>query len=319
MDDIGQLIRHVGARDTVPDERYGRAKDNVQRHWERVVAEHRRGRSRPQLRLVAVAASVIVAVVASVLYSYIREVPGPVVMASIDRVLGEVLVDGRLASAGDSIAPDALVETRDGSRIALRLAGGQSLRLDTMSRVVVHSANDVGLDRGGLYIDTERSQIAAPVIVTTAFGQARDVGTQFQVRLDDDVLTVGVREGLVEVTRPYREALAIDSGRVVDLDIDGGQVERDAGYDDPIWKWVETVSPDFELNGATLQQYLSWYAGQRGVDLIWSDAGSEQRAKRIKLLGSIAGTTLEEGFEAVKRIAPFEHRFEDDALWISLP
>lgn len=319
MDDIGQLIRHVGARDNVPDERYGRAMDNVQRHWERVVAEHRRGRSRSQLRFIAVAASLIVVVVASVLYSYIKEVPGPVAMASIDRVLGEVLVDGQLASAGDSIAPHALFETRGDSRIALRLAGGQSLRLDTLSRVVVHSANDVGLQRGGLYVDTERSRGAAPVVVTTAFGRARDVGTQFQVRLDDDVLTVGVREGQVEVTRPDREALAIDSGRVVDLGLDGGQVERDAGYDDPIWEWVGTVAPEFDLNGATLEQYLTWYAGQRGVNLVWADAGSEQRAKRIKVYGSIAGTSLEGGFEAVKRIAPFEHRFEDDALWISLP
>lgn len=319
MDDIGRLIRHAGARDAVPNERFGRAKRNVQRHWERVVDEHRRGHHRTQLRYFPVAASVVVAAVGLLLFSYIREVPGPVVMASIDRVLGEVLIDGRAASARDNIAPDALVETRDDSRIALRLAGGQSMRLDTLSRVVMHSANDVGLERGGLYIDTERSQAAAPVIVTTAFGQARDVGTQFQVRLDDDALMVGVREGRVEFARPDRELLSIDSGYVVDLEQDGSDTERETGPDDPIWEWVETVAPDFELDGATLEQYLSWYAGQRGLDLVWSDSGSEQRAKRIRLSGSIAGATLDEGFESVRRISPFEYRLEDDRLWVSLP
>lgn len=318
MDDIGRLIRHAGARDTVPKDRFDRAQRRVQSHWEQVVAENRRSNNRVHYRYIAIAASVIVAVVSSTLLLRTGEAPGPVAMASVDRVLGEVLIDNQPASVGDIIAPGALVETADDSRIALRLADGQSLRIDTLSRVFVHTANKLTLRGGGVYIDTEHALNAGPVLVMTAFGQARDVGTQFQVRLSSDVLSVGVREGQVEVTRPNRQAVSIDSGRVVDLNIDGSESIRGVANDDPVWAWVETVAPEFDLDGATLEQYLRWYTRERGLRLVWSDPRSEQKAKRIKLRGSIAGTSLEEGFRTVQRTAPFKYRFDSDGLWVSL-
>ena len=317
MDDIGRLIRHTGGRDAVPEDRFDDAREKVQSHWQQVVAEHRRGRF--QYTPIAVAASVVVAVIASALLLRPGDVPGPVVMASVDRVLGDVLIDGQAAAAGNIIEPGAVIETGDVSRVALCLADGQSLRLDTLSRIVVHTANEVSLETGGIYIDTEHSLDASPVLVMTALGQARDVGTQFQVRLAANVLIVGVRDGLVEVTRPDRATLSIDRGRVVELNTDGSESERDLQHDDAIWTWVETVAPDFDVNGATLEQYLSWYTGQRGLRLVWSDPGSEQKAKLILLTGSITGMTLQEGFETVQRIAPFEHRFEDDTIWVSMP
>ena len=317
MDDIGRLIRHAGARDAVPQDRFDRSRERVQSHWEQVVADKRRLRNRSRYQYLAIAASIVVVVTVTLLLRG-GEIPAPPPMAHVDRVLGDVLIDNALASAGDVVAPDAQIETTDSGRIALRLADGQSLRIDTSSLVAVHSANNVTLETGGLYVDTERNQSAAPVLVMTALGQARDVGTQFQVRLADDMLTVGVREGQVEVTRPDREAVSVDSGQLVDLNTDGSKSERDIEHDDPIWSWVETVAPDFDGEGATLERYLNWYAGQRGLQLVWADQGSEQRAKQVVLSGSIAGMSLEDGFQAVRRIAPFEFRFEDDTLWVSV-
>lgn len=318
MDDIGRLIRHVGARDSVPQERFDRAKVNVQRHWEGVVAEQRRGRSSSQLRFLAIAASIVAAIAVSLFLTYSGQAPGPLAMASVDRVLGEVRIAGAPVTVGNVVDPDTLIETAEGGRIALRLAAGQSLRIDSRSRVVLHTASEMTLDAGGIYIDTEQLASATPVRVMTHLGEARDVGTQFQVRLTDELLTVGVREGKVELTRPDQDTLSIGSGFVLDLSSRGDQTERTATPDDPIWQWVEAVAPEFELDGATLEQYLDWYAGQKGLSLAWSDAGSEAQAKRTRLRGSIAGTTLEDGFEAVQRIAKFEYRFEDDVLWVTL-
>ena len=83
MDDIGRLIRHTGGRDAVPEDRFDDAREKVQSHWQQVVAEHRRGRF--QYRPIAVAASVVVAVIASALLLRPGDVPGPVVMASANR------------------------------------------------------------------------------------------------------------------------------------------------------------------------------------------------------------------------------------------
>jgi hypothetical protein len=122
----------------------------------------------------------------------------------------------------------------------------------------------------------------------------------------------------VEFTRPNNEKTAVNSGRFLDLSSTGSDRERLVGETDPAWNWVETVAPSFDIDGASLREYLSWYARQRGLRLAWSDPQSEARARAIRLSGTIAGTSLEEGLGIVHRIARFEHRIDGDTLRISV-
>jgi hypothetical protein len=318
MDDIGQLVRFVGGRDTVPADRYGSARENVRMHWEQVVEEQRQPRLTRHHRVVALAASVLVAVVATSSWLRTGNVPMPDVLATVERVTGPAHMNNELLVPGDTLTSDARIETSSDGRIALRLSGGQSLRIDRSSEVILHAGNRLSLQGGGLYIDTESMTKAAPIMVVTSLGQALDVGTQYQVRYVDDVLTIGVREGQVEFTRPNRQKLAVGSGRFVDLAIDGTERERRASVNDPAWNWVEAVAPPFDIDGATLHEYLSWYVRQRGLQLEWSDQQSEQRAQAIRLSGSIADSSLEEGLNIVHHIAHFEHRIEGVTMKISV-
>ena len=172
MDDIGRLIHHAGARDTVSSERLEKARHRVGAHWEKVVAEQRHSRSRMPFYHVAVAASVLVAVGASFLLWRAVDVPPAIVSASIDRVLGEVMVADQPVSKGDVIGVDILIATGPDSRIALRMAGGQSLRIDTSSQLLVHSSNHVSLQSGGVYIDTDAASNPLPIMVSTPFGSS---------------------------------------------------------------------------------------------------------------------------------------------------
>lgn len=318
MDEIGRLIHFAGARDTIPAERLEEARRHVRAHWETVVAEQRRSGVRTGFRYVAVAASIVVAVGAAFLVWRSVDVGPANVSASIERVLGEVMVANKVAGKGDDIGANALIETGPDSRIALRMTGGQSLRIDTSSQLLVHSSNHVSLQAGGVYIDTNTAAGSPPITVSTPIGVARDVGTQFQVRLAASVMIVGVRDGVVEVTQAGRQSHAVNKERFVELDATGKKSERVLSSDDPSWDWVETVAPEFEIQGASLQQYLAWYVRQKGVTLEWADDASQAKAARIELAGSIAGTTLEEGLLTVQQIAPFEYRLDGNKMWVKV-
>lgn len=316
MNDIGRLIQFAGARETIPSERLEKARHQVGAHWEQVVAEQRRGGARTHFRYVAAAASIIVAIGASFLLWRAVDVGPAIATASIDRVLGDVMVANEVAGKGDVIGEDVLIATGSDSRIALRMAGGQSLRIDTSSQLLVHSSDHVSLRAGGVYVDTDTASNSLPIMISTPFGVARDVGTQFQVRLAESVLMVGVRDGVVEVAQAGQQSLSVSKDRFVELDMNGKKAERVLQTDDPSWDWVETVAPEFDIQGESLHRYLTWYAQQRGVKLVWADDVSKAKAERIELAGSIADTTLHESLLIVQQIAPFEFRIAGDTIWI---
>ena len=88
---------------------------------------------------------------------------------------------------------------------------------------------------------------------------------------------------------------------------------------DNSFDWVETVAPVFDLEGATLEEYLLWYSRESGYRLQWVDADSEDKAKTLTLRGSIAGRTVAESLEFVHEIAPgFELRIEDGTVWATV-
>jgi hypothetical protein len=316
MDDIGQLIKFVGAREAVPDERFERARRKVLGHWQTVFEEQRVEKHPRRYGVIAIAASVAVVVGMSfVIWNQFHVAPVDS-LASVERVLGEVLVAGEVASSDSEIGADSSIVTDSDGRIALRMSGGQSLRVDSASHVILHSPGHVSLKAGALYIDTAFAIKENPILVSTPLGTAQDIGTQFQVRLLDEILLVGVREGLVEVTRPGGFGLSVNKGHFVELSDSSEQTERPLESGGPDWDWIETVVPEFDIDGATLERYLEWYAHERSLELEWANVASRTRAGATFLTGSIAGASLDEGLEIVQRISAFDYQLTGDTIRI---
>ena len=318
MDDVGRLIHHAGAREDVAADRMENARKNVATHWESVVEDRKINKRAARYRYVAIAASIVAVVGLSFVFLQSTNAPPVPHLAQVERVLGDVVVAGRRATTGTEIGEGTVIETGSAGRIAIRLAGGQSLRLDQDSRLVVHAPDRVTLDTGGVYIDTADASGLVPVLVSTPLGTAWDVGTQFQVRFTNSLLIVSVRDGLVEVAPHGQDSLSVNRGRYLELGQFGQTKEREIEFDDSSWDWVETVVPAFDIEGASLRDFLMWYANERGVSLFWDDRASETKAANAMLTGSVSGATLNEGLEIVRRIAPFEYRIEGEELWVKV-
>lgn len=317
MDDVGRLIHYAGARETVDPERTENARNRVAAHWENVVEERRTKRRQRHNWLYAVAASlVLVTGTATVLWQ--SQIAADQQVATVDRVFGDVIVADSSAATGVAIDANSTIETGLDGRIALRMSNGQSLRVDTNSRLVVNGAGHVSLQQGALYIDTGLVGDPAPILVATALGTARDVGTQFQVRLAGSMLVVGVRDGLVDVVPVGQNNVSVKAGRMLEVGTLGRNNELPLQDDSANWAWIETVVPEFRIEGATLAEYLAWYAHERGLQLDWEDTGSAQKAGDIVLSGSISGVSLGEGLQIVRQIAPFEFSVDGDVLRVAV-
>ncbi|HET7925037.1 MAG TPA: FecR family protein [Rhodanobacteraceae bacterium] len=207
-------------------------------------------------------------------------------VARVEQVQGVVTTaSGARLGAGSGVVAGARLDSGEG-QIALRLASGGSLRIAPRSRVVLVGGDEAELLAGVLYFDSE-AQRASEFAVLTELGRVRDVGTQFLVRLDDERLDVGVREGLVNVTRGAISDTAAAGERLVATQASNG-LRRDSiptvGDD---WEWAERLAPPFDINGRTLGEFLAWFEAQTGRTVVFADAAVERVKRAAVLSGSV--------------------------------
>lgn len=316
MDAIGRLIKLAGAREDVDRERHERVFANVRQHWQETIKEQARPTGHRRYRMMAVAAGTVLMIGTVFMLSKVQIIPQPEPLAIVERVVGEISLGGHLIGPGSAISTETSVHTGEDKRMALRLAGGQSLRINGSTELLIRSARQITLTTGAIYIDTAYATDNRPILITTPLGSARNAGTQFQVRMTGMSMVVGVRKGTVEVTQLNQDSLSVKKGHVVEFGESGQNASTPLSSDDPGWDWVETVVPEFDIQDKTLEAYLEWYANERGLEISWADTNSEIKARATILSGSILGRGLDEGLELVRQIAPFEYRLSSGEIWL---
>lgn len=318
IDGVGRLISYAGAREGVPTETMNNARDRVAAHWKGVVAKKRDQSRRGVPLWFAVAASVTVTAGLAFLLTQFDSPEKSVVVASVDSILGDVYIEDVAIRPGDTIQEGSRIETGVGGRVSLRMANGQSLRIDRSSEMHVHSPDHVSLQSGALYVDSDGTPDYLPILVSTSIATVQDIGTQFQVRIVGSTLVVGVREGSVAIEQPGRSDLSITQGLYVELGQNARGPERQLRSDDPIWAWVEAFEPDAVAQKRTLDLFLVRYANEKGLKLQWVDSISQARAQAIELSGSVDGATIDESLEIVHGIAEFEITTEGESLRVKI-
>jgi ferric-dicitrate binding protein FerR (iron transport regulator) len=318
MDDIGRLIRYAGEREQVDEDRFAAASARVGAHWQDVVARRRKARQTVMFGRLAIAAALLVAVGAAFMVWRPATGPAPLHLAAVDRVAGDVLIDGVAVVAGDTIDFDAVIETGVGGRVAVRLDSGQSLRVDSESLLVAHSGTEFDLKSGRVYFDSNLLADADSVYINTPFGRATDVGTQYQMRVTPGALTIGVREGEVRLERASGPDVSVQQGSQLAVDDAGMEQRGDLDSTSPVWAWAAQIAPDFGIEGTSLLAYLEWYTRESGLKLRWRNEEARRYAAQAVLKGSIKDLSIDEGLEVVKKIAPFNYEISGDTFTVSV-
>lgn len=322
QDDVARLLRLAGKRSAVAVERIRRARAAARECWREEV------RRRSSRRIVwAFAGTALVATV--ILLSFLR-VGGdaPVRRAAIETALVERLVGGatshlpdagggnapRRLTTGDSVSLGSLVSTDAEGRLALRLPTGHSLRMDASSEVRLRADGAVTLERGALYVDSRfEGGVRDRLEIHTAFGLIREIGTRYELRLENGVLFVRLREGKVSVRR-QGAAYTVIAGSELALDSSGPIHRRAIDAHGDIWDWVAEATPLLELEGRTARAVLDWIARERGWTLSFADEAALRRAEEAVLGGGLGVSALDEALEVVLPTCRLAYDLRDGTL-----
>jgi ferric-dicitrate binding protein FerR (iron transport regulator) len=148
--------------------------------------------------------------------------------------------------------------------------------------------------------------------VRTERGTARDVGTQFEVRIAGASLRVRVRSGLVEVHHADR-SLQARAGTELML-VDGHATNRPLRGYGPDWDWAATVGPGLDIEGRALATFLDQLSREHGWTLRYADDDLARRASTIILHGSVHGLEAMEALETALGASGLEHRLNGGDL-----
>jgi ferric-dicitrate binding protein FerR (iron transport regulator) len=272
------------------------------------------------IALLGLAASLVVAVLTNRSQPVVTSEP---VVAVTQRIQGRPVIGRSDARRGPpqslSVAmpvhADDVIETDGASRAALQPADGSSVRIDQSSRVRFLAPAVLELIAGAVYIETVDGSLGFEL--RTQLGTLRDVGTQFEVRLNGSSLRLRVRSGTVEIRRGA-SVRAAAAGTEATVSSDGIAV-RPVFADESEWAWIAEVSPSSTIEGRPVREFLERAASLRGWTLRYADSDVAEAAGRIIMHGSVDGLNTEEALKVVLTTSGLQYSLRGGELFVSRP
>ena len=195
--------------------------------------------------------------------------------------MGEHAVEDNGVRATPQLAEGASVLTSADGQVLVRLDARTFVRLDGRSRLTLHGDRRLVLHEGRVFTDSTGPGV---VVETPAGVRVSDVGTQFDLAVDGDRVTVGVREGRVNVAAggvAVSAAAREGVGEVVTFE------GRELASRKPVpttharWDWIHNSVPRFRSGGGERARLprLGDPGGRFGTD-VFECGGSAPRDGR---------------------------------------
>lgn len=284
-DMVATLIRAAGRRAEPPQEAYQQVLAAA------TDAFHRKaGRRHERTWLLWAGAAGVAAFAIGLMLQWKPPVAQRETIARIERVIGSVEqatgdVWSPLDEATVAFTRGAKIRTLAGGMAGLSLEGGTSLRLAADTEIMLDTPPQLYLGRGTIYLDHAGGAGTGYRIETPA-GTARDVGTQFELKVTGKALRLRVREGRVEIDRAG-QLLSGAAGEQLELDSRGAATRSPIAATDAVWQWAEAVAPAPDVDGRPASVLLAWVARETGRQLHYESMTVEARATNVILHGNI--------------------------------
>ena len=308
MDEVGALIVQAGRRPSPAAEMQESVRDAVEQAWNESISRRRFRRRSLWLS----AAASLAAITAGLLWVGSRHEPmARADVATFIAARGLVSVSGtpsqELVVAGRQLPAGTTVSTGS-SGYALITVASAAVRIGPDTTLLLEKTGHVRLTGGRLYGETAVPETAGPpLVVDTPFGRVSHFGTQFQVLVASQSMDVSVRSGRVSVTESDGLRQRLERGEGIEVLRDGAVHRISVSPFGASWAWVNTLEPDFPIDGRSLADFLAWYARETGLKLVLLGGTTAVAVGHTTLSGSIAGLTPNQALAAVVATTGFEY------------
>jgi ferric-dicitrate binding protein FerR (iron transport regulator) len=150
-----------------------------------------------------------------------------------------------------------------------------------------------------VYVDSGSSpgSPSPDFVLDTPAGSVAHLGTQYEARILDGGVRVGVREGRVRLSHAWADLVgaAGESFTVRDNEVIRAPLAPTA----PEWDWIADVTPPFSIEGRSVEDFLIWAARQTGRTIVYASPAAAQQARRAVLSGTVEGLAPDEAVHAV--------------------
>lgn len=290
---VEELLEHAAPRPAPPGEDEAVIRDALHAEWRAVTG---RIRVRRRVTQFAIAATVLLGIAVAFNTLQVTDAPS-VQVAHISKDHGTIYLLGEQSELQEmtdleEITAGQSIVTGDGAGIGLDWRNGGSLRVDQNTRIEFISADSVYLHYGQIYFDSQRPELLSAITgsgfdITTDHGSVRHLGTQYMAFVDTDKLSVSVREGEVLVDGVYvEEAVAVEGQQ---LTVAGGArpvIVNITGYGEA-WDWIETTAPPVDVDGRSVDEFLTWVGRETGLKIEYESPDAEQMARDGILKGNV--------------------------------
>lgn len=290
------LFAHAAPRPLPRADREAEIREQVQLAWQLGL----RRRKHQQYALMALAASAVLVTAIGMFWYQSPPVPGgSAAVAMVDKRFGELHIADQSGvpfyppEGPFALLPGQTVATEGDSGMAMTWSNGGSLRLDEYTSVSLTAANEIYLQRGRIYFDSEPVGSNAAAVaggipdhlaIRTDHGVVTPAGTRYVTQLSRDSLVVTVRQGKVAVSGARHSAMAAEGEQLLISAGEDPAVSPAEVYGDD-WAWIEKTTPSWDAEGRTIFEFLSWVSNESGRPVRFDTPSAEQLARTETLVG----------------------------------
>jgi hypothetical protein len=295
---VARLLAEAGPRPPIPPEDLTAITAAAREAWQQTVRQRASLRwRRAAWSVVGVAAAALLAVAAGLAWwsggfsrrpAWIEARNGPLQLAEEDGTW-------RTVPTGKAVSP-----------------GVATLRLEAGTRVRFGAASTLELAAGAVYFDSSSDANPSHLVVQTAYGTARDVGTRFEVRLAE-AMVVRVRDGRVAIASHGVSQVAAAGEELVVHD-DGSMERREIAVYGPGWEWVLAAAGPFAVEGRTVPELLDWVTRETGWQVRYADEELAAKAREIVLHGRMGTLRPDQAPFVLLAGAGLEGKLQGDTL-----
>ena len=314
--DLERLLKIAGEPPLPDAERKAMHKQALAGIWKNSVRQQRRMRWQKLLVPVGLAASLVLAVVVFVSNTTL---PTAAPIAEIVYRLGDMGLTGvETRQDGALYAGDLLVTQKDGA-LTFSMSDASIVQLDASTELTLQGEGELWLHHGRVFVDSPGLQ--SSVVIHTAWGTLRDTGTAFEVSVNEQMLQVAMRDGVVELTlqdggQPaVRAAVENGAGDVLTVDTNMALTRSSRPTSAAQWEWVRRGTPAFPQGSHSLNDVLIWAARQSGRQLAYVSPIVEMQAQtEIVNWPAIKATSIETQLKEFSQTIDYEVVFAAERI-----